>query len=303
MHKLQKLLFNRNFILVLSVVLGILASEGAQYLQELTLYILAFVMTFSLSGIRTKAFFPIKKMIKPMLIGAFLNYVVFGLIILFFAWIIVPDKTLFYGFVIIAAAPPGVAVVPFSYVLKGDVNYSIIGVLGAFLASVFLAPLLMNVFLDEPNISTFSLFVLMLKLVILPLFLSRLLQVNVVDKYVGKIRGRVVDFGFAIIIYTAVGMNREVFFSDFRVLLQIFLTLFLATFVSGEVFTFFMKKTSVDRKKLITQNMLLTIKSSGFSVVTAYIVLGKEAAVPSAVLSVVVLLYLLFLSFKAEITK
>ena len=48
---------------------------------------------------------------------------------------------------------------------------------------------------------------------------------------------------------------------------------------------------------------LLTIKSSGFAVVTALTLFGKEAAIPSAVMAIFVLLYLLYLSFRMEYKK
>lgn len=303
MNWIKSILLNRNSILVIAVILGLIFGDQAVHIKAYTFYILAFVMTFSLSGIDTKAFVPIKKVLKPMLVGAFLNYIVFGAVILFFAWLIVPDQVLFYGFVIIAAAPPGVAVVPFSHILKGDVNYSIIGVLGAFLASVFLAPLIVKVFSGSENLNPIELFYMMVKLVIIPLVLSRFLLIKPIYPTVKLIRGKVVDWGFAIIIFTAVGMNRQVFFGDFRVLLQIFSVLFLATFVTGEIFSLVMKRYSSNTSRIITQNMLLTIKSSGFSVVTAYTIFGQEAAVPSAVLSVVVLMYLLFLSLKSDIKE
>jgi BASS family bile acid:Na+ symporter len=46
--------------------------------------------------------------------------------------------------------------------------------------------------------------------------------------------------------------------------------------------------------------MLTTIKSSGFSVFTALALFGQEAAIPSAVLAIVVLIYLIFLSLKSN---
>lgn len=49
--------------------------------------------------------------------------------------------------------------------------------------------------------------------------------------------------------------------------------------------------------------LLLTVKSLGFTVITAFSLFGEQAAIPSAVFAVVVLLYLLFLTSKKRITK
>lgn len=298
-----KLILNRNFILVFAVIMGMTIGDFATYLKEYTIYVLAITMIFSTTGIDSKALLPIKKLFKPMLVGTILNYFVFGAVVLVLAWFLMPSKELFLGFVVIVAAPPGVAVIPFSGILKGDIEYSILGVFGAFLASVVIAPLLIEVFASGASISALSLFVLMIKLVLVPLIVSRFLLYKPIFKYVAKIRGKVVDWGFAIIIFTAVGMNRSVFFSNPLILILVSIVLLTATFGMGTLFEFFSKKAGVKYERNITQVLLLTIKSSGFSVVTAMTLFGKEAAIPSAILAVIVLLYLLYLSIRLEIKK
>jgi BASS family bile acid:Na+ symporter len=143
----------------------------------------------------------------------------------------------------------------------------------------------------------------MIKLVLIPLILSRFLLYKPVFKYVAKVRGKVVDWGFAIIIFTAVGMNRDVFFSDPNILMLSSIVLLSATFGIGSLFELFSKKAGIKYERNITQVLLLTIKSSGFSVVTAITLFGKEAAIPSAILAVIVLLYLLYLSIRLEFKK
>ena len=295
-----KIILNRNFILVFAVIIGLSFGDYAMYIKEYTIYILAITMLFSTTGIDSKALLPIKKLFKPMLVGTILNYFVFGAIVLILAWFLMPTKELFMGFVVIVAAPPGVAIIPFSGILKGDIEYSIIGVLGAFLASIAIAPVLIQIFSEGTSVSAWSLLILMIKLVLVPMVVSRFLLYKPVFKYVTKVRGKVVDWGFAIIIFTAVGMNRDVFFSNPKILLLSSFVLLSATFGIGSLFEFFSKKAGIKYERNITQILLLTIKSSGFSVVTAITLFGKEAAIPSAILAVIVLLYLLYLSIRLE---
>lgn len=298
-----KIILNRNFILVLAVVMGMIFGDFANYLKEYTLYILGVTMIFSTTGIDSKALWPLKKIIKPMLFGAFLNYFVFGAVVLVLAWILMPTQELFLGFVLIVAAPPGVAVIPFTGILKGDVEYSILGIFGAFLASIAIAPILIQFFSSGESISAMSLLILMLKLVFVPLIVSRFLLFKPIFKYVSIVRGKVVDWGFAIIIFTAVGMNRDVFFSEPRILILSSVVLLIATFGLGSIFDMIFKKSGVNYKSRVPKKLLLTIKSSGFSVVTAMTLFGKEAAIPSAILAVIVLLYLLYLSIGLEIKE
>jgi len=298
-----KILLNRNFILVFAVIMGMTLGDYAVHIKKYTIYVLAITMVFSTTGIESKALLPIKKLFKPMFVGTFLNYFVFGIVVLVLAWFIMPTKALFMGFVVIVAAPPGVAVIPFSGILKGDIEYSILGVFGAFLASIIIAPVIIQFFSDGTSISSWSLFLLMIKLVLIPIIVSRFLLYKPLFKYVAKIRGKVVDWGFAIIIFTAVGMNRSVFFSNPNILILVSIVLLASTFGLGSLFEFFSKKAGINYERNITQVLLLTIKSSGFSVVTAITLFGKEAAIPSAVLAVIVLLYLLYLSIRLEFKK
>lgn len=297
----HKIILNRNFILVLAVVLGLLVGEHAILFKNYTFYVLAVVMTFSTTGISSKAMFPLKDMIKPMIVGSLLNYVVFGAVIIALSFWLMPTPELFLGFVVIASTPPGVAVIPFSHILGGDLKYAIVGTLGAFLSSLFFAPLIIGLFSNiDGGINPLTLFIAMVQLVLLPLLISRFLLWNPIKPTVEKVRGRIVDWGFAFIIFTAVGLNRQVFFSNFEILLLVSLVLFLGIFGLGWIFTLLSRKLGVKTSIATSQNLLVTIKSSGFSVVTALTLFGEEAAIPSAVLAVVVLSYLLYLSFRKE---
>ncbi|MEE4197155.1 MAG: hypothetical protein V2I54_05895 [Bacteroidales bacterium] len=303
MKILYTIFLNRNFILVFAVILGFIFGDYAVYFKDYTIYVLALTMIFSTTGIETKALLPLKKLFKPMLVGTLLNYFLFGIVVLVLAWILMPSEELFMGFVVIVAAPPGVAVIPFTGILKGDIEYSIVGVFGAFIASIAIAPAIIELFSKHAEVSSWSLFLLMIKLVLVPLLLSRVLLFKPVFKYVARIRGKVVDWGFALIIFTAVGMNRDVFFSNPVILVLSSVVLLVATFGIGSLYELISKRSGIPSGRSITQVLLLTIKSSGFSVVTALTLFGKEAAIPSAILAVIVLLYLLFLSIRMEIKK
>lgn len=298
---IKQILLNRNTILVFAVLAGIIVGDKASSLKGLTFPALAITMTFSMTGMRMSQIRDFNGVYKPFLMGVLLNYGLFSLVLLPLAYWFMPTPELFYGFVVIAAAPPGVAIIPFSYILKGDVIYAIIGVVGAFLGSIFIAPLLVNVFAASKGISSWDLFIMMVQLVVAPLIISRFLLWKPLFKYIEPIRGKVVDWGFAILIFVAVGLNREVFFTEPMLLVKVSLILLTATFVLGFVYTKIADKIGVSQSIVTSQSMLVAIKSSGFSVFTAITLFGKEAAIPSAVMAVVVLLYLIYLSLKSKV--
>lgn len=297
---LKGIFLNRNSILVFAVIIGLVAGDKASILKDYAFIALAVTMTFSMTGISLEYLKNPANFAKPMLMGVLLNYVAFSLILIPLAWWIMPSRNLFYGFIVIAAAPPGVAIIPFSYILKGRIEYAIIGVTGAFLASIILAPLLINFFAPNQEIRPFDLFKMMLQLVVMPMLVSRLLLYKPLFKYVEPIRGKVVDWGFAVLIFVAVGINRQVFFTEPMILLRISSVLFVAIFGLGLGFEIIAKFFRVESSIQKTQSMLISIKSSGFSVFTALALFGKEAAIPSAVMAVMVLLYLIFLSLRMK---
>ena len=284
---------NRNLLLVLAVLLGIVFPKFAIDLKPFTFWILAFVMLASLTAISNKVLSSIKKLLKPMLIGVVLNHIVFGFFAIIAAYIFSFDINLFYGFIIIAATPPGVAIIPFTAKLNGNVEYSIIATFGAFLASVFLSPLIIKFFSGSSAVNSFQILKSMVLLILVPFLLSRFLLFERIKPVIIKTRGSVVDVGFSLIIYTSLGLNSHVFYNDFILLGELVLTFIFIMFIGGKLLELVLK-SKVSKDIIIADKLIFTIKSSGFAVVTAIQVFGDEAAVPATVMSVMVLMYLLF---------
>ena len=297
---LKLIVLNRNAILVFAVIAGIIVGEHAGSLKFLTFPALALTMTFSMTGMSLVQLRSEPHIFKPMLTGIALNYVAFSAVMLPLAYWLMPTKELFYGFVIIAATPPGVAIIPFSFILRGNVVYAIISVTGAFLGSILIAPLMVKLFATSSGINPTDLLLLMLQLVVAPLVVSRFLLWKPIKPFIEKVRGKVVDWGFAILIFVAVGLNRQVFFSSPALLLSITGILVVTIFGLGHFTNILARQLNIAQDKRIPMVMLVGIKSSGFSVFTALTLFGKEAAIPSAVMAVVVLLYLIFLSIKSK---
>jgi len=79
----SKLFRNRNFILVLSIVIGLAVGEKGAVLTRLAvLPVLALIMTLSTTSITSREFASIKTMPGRILIALLINYVVMGGIIL-----------------------------------------------------------------------------------------------------------------------------------------------------------------------------------------------------------------------------
>lgn len=302
-QQIYKLIFNRNIVLIGAIVLGIVAGGLSDILKDSSIYILAIVMTFATTGIETKGLLPISKSIKTMGVSILLGYFIFSTVLLTLSWLLIDNTYLFYGMVIIAASPPGGALIPFTQILKGDMNYSMVGTLGAFIASIFVAPLIIMFFAGADTLNPIDLLVIMGKIIVVPFFISRFLLFKKVYPVVEKIRGRLVEFGFAIIIYIAVGLNRDVLFANFDILASISTVLVISIFGLGGLHRIVSKRLNINKQVIISQNLLLTVKSAGFSASTSLIIFGKEAALPAAIYSIIGLFYLLYLSISNELKR
>lgn len=289
------ILLNRNAVLVYAVFSGLAFGQWALPLKGWTLYILAFVMMVSTSGIDHHVLLRPRGMVRPMFLGVFYNYLLHSSVLLLAGWWLMPGEQLWYGFVVIAASPPGVGIIPFTYILGGDLKYSTLAVLGGFLASVALAPLIVRLFAGGATLDPMRILWVMAQIIVLPLLLSRLLFFPAIKPSVDKYRGQVVNWGFALIIFVAVGINRDVFFSKPTILFYSTLALFIAIFVAGTLGRWLLPMLGASPQRSISNTLLLIMKSSGFTAATSLALFGERAAIPSAVLAVMVLLFLLYM--------
>ncbi|WP_157754588.1 bile acid:sodium symporter family protein [Salinivirga cyanobacteriivorans] len=299
MYLVQKIIRNRNTILVMAVVAGMLFGNLAEPLEPYTIWVLALVMLVSTTGISFKSLVPFSNTLKIFGAGILFNYVVFSAMAILLAWLLFPVGPYFMGFVVIAFSPPGIAVIPFSQILHGNSNYTILATLGSYIAAVLILPWVFDLFPTESSLQRTDILIFLTKIIVVPLILSRLLLIKPIKPYVEKSRGRITDWGFAFIIFVAVGLNRHVFYEFSDVLFKSILLLFALTFVLGYIYDKLNRKFHwVDAKTEVSQNLLLTIKSSGFTATTSLALFGKEAAIPSAVMAIMVLVYLIYLSLK-----
>jgi BASS family bile acid:Na+ symporter len=76
-----------------------------------------------------------------------MNYLILGSLLLGLNALLIQDEALRAGFVIIAAVPPAVAVIPFTFFLNGDEKHSLLGTIGAYLGALIIMPLVALTFL------------------------------------------------------------------------------------------------------------------------------------------------------------
>jgi bile acid:Na+ symporter, BASS family len=287
---------NRNFILPLAFILGLAFPNLAQYTKSFTIPALALVMTISLADISTNSMLEWKKISKPMMLGILLNYILLGTVILVLTFLLIPEKSLQTGMILVAASPPGVAIMPFSAILSGNMVFSLFATFGAYLAAIIITPL-MTILLTGANEFPFSALALNLfYLIILPITFSRFMRLEKIFSFLKDWRGTIINWGLFVVIFTVIGINQTSFFTDFDNLLRIAFIAFLTTFPLFYLLKLTFKSLDIKKSDAITMMLLGTIKNSGFAAALAISLFNdSSSSIPGAIISAVYAIYMIWL--------
>jgi len=296
----MKLLRNRDFILSLALGLGLLWGWPAQWTQRLTLPALAVVMMVSTTAISGSAFRSPKVLIGPALGGIVMNYVVLTGLILGLSALFIHDEQFWMGFVLVAAVPAGVAVVPFSGMLNGNVSFALLATLGCYLGALIITPAITLGLLGTAFINPAKVFIIMVELILIPLIASRVLLWTGLARHVEPIKGTIVNWSFFLLVYTIVGLNRDVFVGRPLSLLPVGAIALASTFVLGFGIEFFGRLLRIDRGTNVSLVLLGTVKNYGLSAGLALALFGKATAVPSTVSSVFFIVYVIWLNVRKQ---
>ena len=171
-----KFLGHRNFILPLAIVLGLTCPQLAQWTKSLTIPALALVMTISIAQIPTRQILKWQSLVKPLAIGILFNYLFLGSLLLILNQWFIFQEPIRIGMILVASAPPGVAVIPFTSLLAGNSILSLFAIFGTYLSSIFIMPGLI-LLLTGAEVFPFSKLILtLIELIILPIVFSRFLH-------------------------------------------------------------------------------------------------------------------------------
>jgi len=292
---LTGLLTNRNFILILGIGLGFLIGPRTIVLKEFTPYIIGFILAISLSSFSFRNLLPLTKGINPVLVCILTNYLIFGALLLVPAWFLTDNQGIWIGYVVIAATPPAIAIIPFSFNLNGDTNYSILGVFGGNMMGILITPLIFFLFLGNGLIDPMALVKILLTMLIIPLFVSRLFRHRLIYPVIDSFRGTIIDYGFFLITLTIIGLSRDLLFQYPGMIMVPALIFLFIQFLIGSLFKVYMKKRMADKKRIMSLSLMLTVKNAGFAAVVAISLFDDPMIfLPAAILSVMMPLFYIY---------
>lgn len=254
-------------------------------------------MTLSTISITNRDLASIKSSPRPVLISLLLNYVVMGSTTLLMARWLISDSELWGGFVTIAAMPPAIAVVPFSYMLGGNMAFSLIGTTSLYLAALGLTPGIMILLLGADFFNPVRLLLILVQLIVIPLVVSRVFLFTGLAKSIDKWQGTAVSWCYFIVFFTIIGLNRQVFFQQPDFLFKIGTIAIVVNFGLGHAIDFIARRLHVDRQTSISWVLMGTRKNTGLASVIALAFLGERATIPHAVYAMLAVAAILWWGF------
>lgn len=296
-----KFLGHRNFILPLAFVLGFTCPQLAQWTKSLTIPALALVMTISIAQIPTRQILKWQSLIQPLAIGILFNYLFLGsLLLILNKWLIFQDP-IRIGMILVALAPPGVAVIPFTSLLAGNSILSLFATFGAYLSSIFIMPVLFLLLTGAEVFPMSKLILVLIELIILPIIFSRLLLFKDFYKSIIPWKGTIINWGFFVVIFTVIGLNQKTFLEQPNILIKVSLIAFTTTFLGFILLNIVLKKMGINQKDRTSMILLGTFKNSGFAAAIALTLFDETTSIPGAIISAVYALYMIWLGDKHQI--
>ncbi len=278
------LLRNNGFILALALAAGIAFGQGAVYTREAVTPLLAVLMTVSLVGVSSDVFRGGKRLVRPIVLALLLNYALLGGVLIVLAFSLLGDQNLRAGYVLIAAVPPAVAVIPFTYRLGGDVSFSLVGSVAAHIAAFVFTPLITLLALGTSLVQPEQLLMALLQLIAAPFVISRLIRRS--TRLVGWLnvhRGTLLNWGFFVVVYTIIGLNRDAFFHFSQDLLRVGIVSLTSTFGLAYIVLLLARAGGADRSMQISYAVMGAWKNYGLAGAIALLYFGELAALPAAV--------------------
>jgi BASS family bile acid:Na+ symporter len=196
------------------------------------------------------------------------------------------------GWILAAAVPSAVSVIPFTLILGGDLEGTLVSSAALYIIALLLTPVLTLVFIGEAvSVETLLWYVAML--IAVPVVVSRGLRRVKIDPYA---RSVAINVAFAVLVIAVAGANRGVFFGEPGLLAALVAVAFIKTFGIGLVVDRYGRRKDVAWARRVPGVLFATHKNTGMAAALAIALLGPEAAVPATVCMTVDIAWLIYVS-------
>lgn len=286
--RLTTILESYSTMMILGLLLGLVLGGFPWFTKEISMGSLALLMTISLSNVKlgeTRG----KDHVKDALLALALNYGLLTIVILAFGSVF--DEKLRWGFVLMAAAPSAISIVPFTTILGGRTSRALFSTAVNYIAALGLMPAI-SLLLIGSAVSVESLITSLLLLIVMPMALSRgVMRLNP-PKSASTI---VMNVAFAVLIFAVAGSNRDAFFGDLTVVAAIAVVCVIRTFGTGLGVEFVLRRLGMPKEDRVLSVLFSSYKNLGLTATLAIALFEPVVAVPATIGIVLEVVWVIFL--------
>jgi len=283
------LLQSYSWMMVLGLVLGLVVGGFPWNEKEISMASLAILMTLSLSGVRlgdTRTAGHVSHAVYALLI----NYGILTALILFLGSMF--SEELWWGWVLMAAAPSAISVVPFTAILGGRTSKALFSTAVNYVVALALMPIL-TLLLIGSAVSTTSLVYSLLLLIVLPMALSRAVMKLRISK---RSNAAMMNISFAVLIFAVAGSNREAFLGEPMTVAAITLAGLVRTFGIGLGTELALRKKAMAKDERVVYVLFSSYKNLGLTATLAIALFDPLVAVPATICIVLEVAWIIFLT-------
>src|SRR2546426_51103 len=268
---------NFSVMVILGLALGLLTGGPPAYAREVSTLALVFAMTFSLTEVRFRGL-SAREESRSFARALLLNYGVLSVLILaistFYA-----DAAIRHGWIVMAAVPSAVAVIPITSLFRGNVPRALVSSAFLYVAALGLIPLITLVFAGKAA-NPIDLAVQLLIQIALPIAVSRPLgRVERLRRH----RSVLVNLSFFVLVLTLAGANRQVFVLNPRLVILLAVCGFVRTWAVGGATYLATTRLGADRGQRIADSLFASLKNLGLAALLGFSLFGPLGALPAII--------------------
>lgn len=250
---------------------------------------LVIMMAISLTNLRFRGL-RLGDHYRPVLIAFVLSFLLSSGTTILMAFLFQGDIR--SGWILEAAVPSAVSVIPFCYLLHGNLESTMVASTALYVIALLVTPLITLLFIGQA-VSEVTLLWYVGLLILLPMIASRPLRYI---KLSGLTKSIVINITFAVLVISVAGANRQVFFGEPMLLIALIAVALARTFGVGIVLEAIIRKRGVPREQRIPDVLFATHKNTGMAAALSVVLISNQAAIPATVCMTVDIAWLIFIS-------
>lgn len=288
----MNVLENSKLVFFVFILLGFIMPWYADEMKIMLIPLLILMMIFSIKGVHLGHIN--KNNYKRVLKLNLINYFVLSPLIILLSFLFIKNQDYRAGFVILAAVPPAIGIIPLVHLYKGDIKDSVLGELVCFLFALLYSPLLVYIILGKDIDISYFIKILFL-LLIVPLIIARLIRG--LQWKIFKKKNIVINLVYGFSFYIFIGLNHKTLTTDILSLWPVAAIVIIISFVLGSVIFLLLRFKKVKIKEDIMYVLFGTFKNGNTAATISIFLFGPAAAIPVAVRGLLTPFYFVFLEW------